>query len=375
MSVMESPEQPKWQRFERLVAALHHALSPSGAVVTWDDRIAGRQFDVTIRFSELAYNFLTIIECKDYVVPVGDIDAFVTKSAAAHANKAVVISSQGFQSGALKVAADHGIELYVLEESEEWPPGLRIISEEPALSVTEVELVRGPEVLHRFSDAPSALTYFMTHVMVRVGGRTRTLDDTVMSERSTWETGADDTPQVREVSLPAGALVQVPFCDPMRPAAVRFTIQLVSAKTLDTGGLDVSLIPQLFRFRNAITGEERTIDAAELWIGFDTTVQANRFYRNPFLSIVYYCENVVGDLASYILLESYQHGALFQVRFKQKTLYGRHLLEVTDAKELAPLRRMLEHFRAGPHDLTARVGRNDPSPCGSGQKHKRCHGR
>lgn len=373
--MVNSPTEPKWQRFERLVAALHHALSPSGAVVTWDDRIDGRQFDVTIRFSEVAYNFLTIVECKDYVVPVGDVEAFVTKTRAAHANKAVVISSKGFQSGALKVAAEHGIDLHVLGESDEWPPGLRIVSEEPALSVTDVELVAGDEALHRFRDDPSALVYFMTHVNVYAGGRTRTLDDTIMSERPAWEKGTDGTPQIRVVALPRDAVVQVPFIDPMRPTAVRFTTQHVSAKTLDTGGMDVSMVPQLFRLTNAITGEQRTIDAAELWIGFDTTIRASRFYRNPFLSIVYYCETVVDDLATYVLLESYQHATLVQARFKQKVLYGRHLLEITDSKELTRLKRMLAQFQAGPTRPTARLGRNEPCPCGSGEKYKRCHRR
>jgi hypothetical protein len=368
---------PKWKRFERLVAGLHHALSPAGAVVTWDDKIAGRQFDITIRFSQVAYEFLTIIECKDYLVPVGDVDAFVTKARSAQANKAVIVSSVGFQSGALKVASDHGVDLYVLDESDQWPPGVRVVAEEPALSIVNVEILNDEQALHRFSDSPSALTYFMNHVAVWAPTAARTLDDIIMSARDVWEVGTNDTPQSRTISLPAGAIVNVPFVDPMYASAVRFETALVSAKTLDTGGMDISLLPQLFRFKNAITGEERTIDAAELWIGFDTQVQKDRFYYNPFLSIVYFCEDVKEGIAHYTLLESYQHGQLFQARFTQKVLYGRHLLEVTEAKELLRLQRMLQHFRndAGIDVPIARVGPNDTCPCGSGAKYKKCHGK
>jgi len=30
---------------------------------------------------------------------------------------------------------------------------------------------------------------------------------------------------------------------------------------------------------------------------------------------------------------------------------------------------------AGPADAYAKVGRNDPCPCGSGKKYKQCHGK
>jgi len=56
---------PPGKRLERLVAAMHHAES-TGAAVTWNDEIAGRQFDVTIRFKFGLHSYLTIIECKDY---------------------------------------------------------------------------------------------------------------------------------------------------------------------------------------------------------------------------------------------------------------------------------------------------------------------
>jgi hypothetical protein len=53
----------KWKKFERVVAAIHVAEN-SGATVTWNEHINGRQFDVAIRFKFQFYDYLTLIECK-----------------------------------------------------------------------------------------------------------------------------------------------------------------------------------------------------------------------------------------------------------------------------------------------------------------------
>jgi hypothetical protein len=53
-----------WKLFEKIVAAIHHAES-RGAKVVWNDKINGRQFDVTVRFLHGLYEYLTVIECKD----------------------------------------------------------------------------------------------------------------------------------------------------------------------------------------------------------------------------------------------------------------------------------------------------------------------
>ena len=111
-----------WQKFERVVAAIHVA-EEKGATVTWNEDIEGRQFDVVIRFKFQFYEYLVLIECKDWTRPikVEKVDAFVTKSKAAKANKAIMVSASGFQEGARKVARENGIELYKLSELREMP--------------------------------------------------------------------------------------------------------------------------------------------------------------------------------------------------------------------------------------------------------------
>jgi len=140
----------KWELFERLVAAIHHAES-QGARVVWNDKINKDQFDVTVRFQYGLYEYLTVIECKDHRRPVvkEKIDAFVTKSGRAKANKAVMVSANGYQEGSLEVAKDEKIELYTLTQlnripeeilSARFTPGLHlrnivIHSSEPKCSI------------------------------------------------------------------------------------------------------------------------------------------------------------------------------------------------------------------------------------------------
>jgi hypothetical protein len=81
-----------WKEFERIVAAIH-IDETKGATVVWNEQIKGRQFDVTIRFKQGLYDYLTIIECKKHTsrVSVDKVEAFVTKSRDANANKSIMI--------------------------------------------------------------------------------------------------------------------------------------------------------------------------------------------------------------------------------------------------------------------------------------------
>jgi hypothetical protein len=375
-----STKQPEWKQFERLVAALHHTLSPAGAEVQWDRRIEGRQFDISIRFSHFAYEYLTLIECKDSLVPVGDVEAFVTKSRRAGANKAVVVSSVGFQSGALKVAAEEGIEAFVLAESDVWPEWLKVAGEERVLAVTDVEVLASDgAVLRQFPNDPSALEYFGRMARFASPAGTASLNDIIFGRRPQWDRDIGDEPQKRQIALSPATVAFIPHVDPFAAATIRFTARHVAVLNVDTGGWDPGVLPPEFLFRNAITGEERLITETDLWLGFDTTIAAGRYYYDPFRSFIYYCEEVDGDMATCVLLESYQHGQLIQARLRMNVRGPSKLVEYTDERELVRLARMYaEYVRGdgpGSRSVTAKVGRNDPCPCGSGDKYKRCHGR
>jgi len=272
------PTEPKWRRFERLVAALHHSLAPGGAQIEWSESIDGREFDITIRFNNLGYDYLTLVECKDYRAPVKEVEAFVTKSRRAKANKAVMVSSEGFQQGAIKVAREENIELYVLRETDRWPEGVRVVAEQPAIIVHALEILnRTGRVAHRFLDNPSALFYFAHHVRISENDATSTLDEVINRSAATWQKDIGETPRRRRVKLHQPAVVEVPHVDPMPASAIRFTARRGALLTIDAGGADPNVVPPLFSFRNELTTDEKLIDSGDIWLGFDTVIRPDTF--------------------------------------------------------------------------------------------------
>jgi hypothetical protein len=371
--------EKKWKHFERLVAAVHLAFAGADARIKWDDDIEGRQFDLTIRFSHLTYDYLTVVEVKDYLVPVKEVEAFVTKARRARANKTVMVSSAGFQSGAIEVARDEHVDLFVLKEAEDWPQYVKVVQEKPVIGITDVELLDPHgSVLHQFPTLSSALRYFVESTLIISPQKKQTLDELIMGKREEWEPSV--TSERSQITLPLSShtRVEVPFVDPIPSAAVRFSAELAKGLEIDSGGIDLSMIPALFSFRNVITGEDRRIGEADIWLGIETEIRPGRFYHDPLHSMNYYCEARIGNSLTYVILESYQHGKLFQAEVKQ-TLTGRvRVVEIEDAREIQRLKRMHDQFRRKSSPISPsnppKVGRNDPCSCGSGKKYKKCHG-
>ncbi|HEY6095791.1 MAG TPA: restriction endonuclease [Gallionellaceae bacterium] len=76
------------------------------------------EIDVTVRFSALGANFLVLVECKRHKNPVKRevIQSLYAKLLSLGAQKGVVFSTSGFQSGALEFAEAHGIATVQLTE-------------------------------------------------------------------------------------------------------------------------------------------------------------------------------------------------------------------------------------------------------------------
>jgi len=153
---------PNWKKFERLVAAIHRAET-QGAVVTWNEKIKGRQFDVVLRFKAGLHDYLTVVECKEYKgkVPVEKIDAFVTKARDVSASKAVFVSSSGYQSGCFEVAARHGVKLLTLDEKVDVNVADLAAEIVPALNIFNIRFIleNGKEYL--LEDEGGRLAYLM----------------------------------------------------------------------------------------------------------------------------------------------------------------------------------------------------------------------
>lgn len=342
---MNIPRGNKWQRFERLVAAIHKAET-QGASITWNDKINGRQFDVTLRFEHGLYEYLTVIECKDHksAIKVTDVEAFVTKSSDVNANKGVIVSSSGFQQGCYDVARRYDIGLYTLMEVERVPEEYLTADITPAIQIYDIMLHESELAATNLRDEGGSLSYYTIHTAVITPKDTRPLLEWLHGCISMVTDRLTSSPRDCDIRLPHNSHVRLPHNDGKLPVShITFKCALVEARLLSSP-IDPSLVPQVYSYKDELTGTEKTIIDQGLGLGHDTVLKEGSFYISLSLSFYYYCKSVDGEIARLILIESYQLGTLIQADFTQDTRYAANYIEVTDEKTLRRLKYLLEHL-------------------------------
>lgn len=342
---------PTGKRLERLVAAIHYAES-TGAAVVWNEVIEGRQFDVTVRFKYGLHTYLTVIECKEYSskVSVEKIDALVTKARDAKANKAIMISTRGFQSGCFSVAERHDVQLLVLTESSQTPVPDLVARITPGINVFSVRFGRaGSHAEVELEDWGGRLAYLMNHAKVVLPLGTKTPIQLV----NEWELTRPNIELGREneveFPLPLGTELHVPHEEPATVSSMRFTCSLIDVaipkQPLPDNHILVGMATRV-ELRDPKGNLHHSTPLNEIPLGFDAPVVPGRFYELPEMFNRYYCEKIDGDLVTWTLLESYQHGLLVQANITQKVKYQNHYIEVTDEVVLHRLHAMLARFKA-----------------------------
>ena len=341
---------PAGKHLERLVAAIHHAES-TGAQVTWNDVIGGRQFDVTIRFTFGIHTYLTVIECKDYSskVPVEKLDALVTKARDAKANKAIMISTNGFQSGCLSVAERHAIQLLVLTEKTEPPLPELVAKITPGLNVWDINFSMSAIAENiTFEDWGGRLAYLMNHSRVVTTIGTKTPNQIVTEWQLTKPSLELDRPNSVSIPLPAGAELHMPLEASLPVSTMNFTCAFIEVIIPKKPMPDNHVLAGWNTRVELADPQGRVQHAArlnEIPMGFDSPVAVGGFYETPSMFNRYYCENIEGEMITWTLLESYQHGHLLQATFNQKAKYSVHYVEVTDRVVVQRLQKMLAKLR------------------------------
>ena len=89
-----------------------------------------------------------------------------------------------------------------------------------------------------------------------------------------------------------------------------------------------------------MTGEINKIKRLEVESHFDTVLEPGKFYYNPNLECSYYCISVQDDSFDIILVESYQHGELFQFIGRQGIEGQKSYVEITDKNEIKRLKKV-----------------------------------
>jgi hypothetical protein len=342
-----------WMHFERLVAAIHKAAD-QGANVRWNETIEGRQFDVTIRFRRGLYEYLTVIECKHYAkpVPVGEVEAFVTKSADVHAHYAVMASTSGFQDGAQRVARRHNMTLIHVTQSSEIDLsvfGAHWAGVTEALHIQTIELEYTDGERKPLPQASNALEYYANQVLIQSGPERGSLNDMIWSHSVSLLGGTVDDYKDHVITCPPGTLVVAPRDGeiPLKPlACVHFRAGMAKARMI-AGPIvfDPYLLVPDVKVRNLATDEEKTFSQHGLLLGIDTVFAAGKFYEQPQLATYYYCERIQGNVATVFLVESFQHGRLIQAEFTVETKYATLYVPVTDAGVIERLQRRLSQLR------------------------------
>jgi hypothetical protein len=372
---------PKWQSFEKIIKKIHEA-EMLGAEVVWDEKIKGRQFDVTIRFKQGFYDYVTLIECRDWASPIKatHVEAFVTKSRDKHANKAIIVCPNGYQSGAKDVASRHGIELFTLKQVEQMPDDLFTSVFLSFVVIKPVGFRTNGEWVFQYSEEFETLRYQMENIRftgysdLKITDLLRpftqlvspvplpnipNVDENGMFKRATL------TPQQGAWKMMDNTLLLIPGSEPqIRVVDFCFLYWEQRAVLPQRLIVDESVYvtpPNIqYEYKNVLNDETFIIDPATLAGSNDTELVAGKFFTQPTLKeFYYYCDGVNDEKATMFLLHSVQHGKLVRMQLSVNVSTSGDYLELTDRKGLLKVKKLLKEF------LEFRVN-NQPQKLGSG---------
>lgn len=365
---------PKWKLFERVVAAIH-LTEESGAEVKWNDHINGRQFDVTIRFKFQFYDYLTVIECRDQkdAIKVTDVEAFVTKTQDAGANKAIIVTSSSFQSGAKTAASKHHIALFTLTELNDTPDTILVDTITSTLIVWPRGFWRtGTKDLISLSDDQDELhNQLQNIVMIGFGDHKlieilKPISDLLspfgipgFAAPGVVFPAATKDPRTINIPLASDAAVIFPGSTVQQPVShLTLSYWMQDIRLQRPVKLDPTVAnaySKRYQFTDVLGGNVTTIEAKALKLGFDNVFALDTFYVQPETGFYYFCSELTDTDAVVYLVESNQHGKLVRGRARVPLDHAQSLVPVTDEKEIVRLREMYITWRT-------EVDRREASP-------------
>lgn len=336
-----------WKMFERLIAAIH-AAQMSGSTVALNEKIEQREFDVVIRFKNGFHDYLTLIECKCHKakIPVEKVEAFVTKSRSAKASKALMFSTNGFQSGCHEVAKSHDIDLYTVSEKIEVPESWHTGKTKPGLNIAKVYLNLSGEKQYIPSHG-GRMEYLLKHSVLSRGPEQVTLDQFIQGRNNELEAELGLLKGTYfEIPTPPTAYITVPgYWEEEALSGIGVVYQLVEmiemeevAPPLDAHQIEAFHLK--YEVQNEVTGKNESIMAIGLHLGFDTCIEAGRYYVHPVLDNTYYVESISESKAKIYVLECYARGHRIQVVAVQDIKYQSQYVAINDHSEIKRLEKL-----------------------------------
>jgi hypothetical protein len=342
----------KWKTFEQVVAAINK-IESNGADVKWNDKINGRQFDVTVRFKHGNLNYLTVIECKVHSskLSVDKVDAFATKSRDANCNKAVIISKEGFQSGCYEVAERHGIELLTLSESVDFDTDTIVEQVTPIPNIYDINFLnRNLKPCYQVEDCGGSLNYFSRNIKIILNQQNFTPEQFIQDKIKEELNSVAIESKEFVVDFKGKAKINVPHENSFTAYGLSFKAKLINAVLSNKPVVDAHIQEGLstkFHLKDSNGSVLSSTSLTALRLGNDSPVKG-RFYVLPALNNFYYCKEVEQNLITWVVVESYQHGVLCQVTITQKLEYASNYVEVTDNQKINKLKKMLRAYLKKP---------------------------
>ncbi|MEM9277891.1 MAG: restriction endonuclease, partial [Pseudomonadota bacterium] len=351
---------------EMIVAGINRILIPT-ADVEWNAIRNKRQFDVLATVGVGPYRVLIAFEVKHKKrkISVDTIDAFVTKAKDLGAQKAVIVSTSGFQIGCKSVAKKHSIDLFTLKFSSDSKPSLAgkafLVfqnSGRPAANEMPEFYDEGEELgnviehlwLHyadgtksEVPNEPSQMQYYVQNTKTKDGA---TLEEIVLQQPAIEQT-RDNSERCRitvdtDISPPdkyafrAGTITEIEF-----EVAVR-----VGRVVTGNMRIEPSSFPPNVIYRDITTDTSFTTPVNHLPVG-PNRLEAGSFYFSYYPLRYYYCDSINDeDMMRLILVESFQNGQLFQIGMRQRSMFSRFYLPVLDASILKRLQSRLDTWQA-----------------------------
>lgn len=349
---MKAPVEKKWRLFEKLVAAIHR-VEQRGAEVRWNDDINGRQFDITVRFKAGNYSYLTVVECKNLSrsVEVGAVEAFVTKSQRAKANKAIMVSSKGFQAGCFEEAEVSGIELFTLEEINELPPGAVDVGLIPTLNFRSFKLV-GPNGETRLPETRNILPFLLKETIISNHNGKSSIEAILQQRHDEFDRKAGTEASVHSIPFnrktTTATLPDIISGNTLERITIpldsfSFELLVVPARGIRNSGLDPYIFSGgAYQYRNVVSGELQRYSKRDLDVASDTEFKEGSFYADVFTDFRYICHGVDGERITMTMLEGYQHGRDLQATFVVLRENATNYAEITDPSEIERLQSMVK---------------------------------
>jgi|SRR6185437_754707 len=261
-------------------------------------------------------------------------------------------SASGFQSGAKTVAERHNVTLVHLTDSPEidlsifgaeWGPDTN------AFHVQAVVLKYSDGEQKGLPEAANAMTYHIGHLSVQAGSTLIALHDLISQRVQFLAASAHDVYAEFEIPLPDGAVL-ISSDDAEFPsksiASVRLRVALTKAKTFrGPHRFDPSLLVPDVEVMNVSAAESTRVSRHGLALGTAERFEVGAFYEQPQLSHYYYCDQVIGGIATIYLVESFQLGNLLQAVFTVEARFASYYTLVRDSSIVERLKRRLAEMK------------------------------